>query len=78
MVQILVHFKMDDKDKIIAKLKKENEYLKSLLQMHNISFEKPKEIKRHLIDIVTVGERQYDEVPSKIKLFQNSQRRVFI
>ena len=37
---------MNDKDKIIAKLKEENEYLKSLLQMHNISFEKPKEIKQ--------------------------------
>ena len=36
---------MNDKDKIIAKLKEENEYLKSLLQIHNISFEKPKEIK---------------------------------
>lgn len=35
---------MNDKDKIIAKLKEENEYLKSLLRMHNISFEKPKEI----------------------------------
>ena len=36
--------KMNDEDKIIAKLKEENEYLKSLLRMHNISFEKPKEI----------------------------------
>ena len=46
---------MNDKDEIIAKLEEENEYLKSLLRMHNISFEKPKEIKRHLIGIVTVG-----------------------
>ena len=35
---------MNDKEKIIAKLKEEIEYLKSLLRMHNISFEKPKEI----------------------------------
>ena len=47
--------KMNNKDKIITKLKEENEYLKSLLQMRNISFEKPKKIKRHLIGIVTVG-----------------------
>ena len=54
-MQILVHFKMNDKDKIIAKPKEVNEYLRSLLRMHNISFEKSKEIKRHLIGIVTVG-----------------------
>ena len=45
--------KMNGEDKIIAKLEEENEYLKSLLRMHNISFEKQKEIKqvgeRHLI-----------------------------
>ena len=38
--------KMNNEDKIIAKLKEENEYLKSILRMHNISFEKPKEIKQ--------------------------------
>ena len=37
---------MNNEDKIIAKLKEKNEYLKSLLRMHNISFEKPKEIKQ--------------------------------
>ena len=37
---------MNDEDKIIAKLKEENDYLKSLLQIHNISFEKLKEIKQ--------------------------------
>ena len=37
---------MNDKDEIIAKLKEENEYLKSLLRMHNISFEKSKEIRQ--------------------------------
>ena len=37
---------MNDEDKIIAKLKEENDYLKSLLRIHNISFEKPKEIKQ--------------------------------
>lgn len=45
--------KMNGEDKIIAKLKGEYEYLKSFLRMHNISFEKPKEIKqvgeKHLI-----------------------------
>ena len=38
--------KINDVDKTIAKLKEENDYLKSLLRMHNISFEKPKEIKQ--------------------------------
>ena len=38
--------KVNDEDKIIAKLKEENDYLKSLLRIHNISFEKPKEIKQ--------------------------------
>ena len=47
---------MNDEDRIIAKLKEENEYLKSLLRMHNISFEKPKEIKQ-------VGERHLTEIP---------------
>ena len=38
--------KINDEDKIIAKLKEENDCLKSLLWIHNISFEKPKEIKQ--------------------------------
>lgn len=37
---------MDNKEEIIAKLKKENEYLKNLLNAHNIPFEEPKEIKQ--------------------------------
>ena len=37
---------MNGEDKKIAKLKEENDYLKSLLWIHNISFEKPKEIKQ--------------------------------
>ena len=37
---------MNNKDEIIAKLKKENEYLKNILRIHNISFEAPKEIKQ--------------------------------
>lgn len=50
-MQILVHFKkMNDKDEIIAKLKEENEYLKSLLRVHNISFEKPKE-KKYVVQL---------------------------
>ena len=52
---------MNDKDKIIAKLKEENEYLKSLLRMHNISFEKPKEIKQ-------VGERHLTDIPLEFYL----------
>lgn len=37
---------MDNKDEIILKLEKENEYLKSLLERNNISYEMPKEIKQ--------------------------------
>ena len=35
-----------DKDQIIESLKQENEYLKSLLAIHNIPYEKPKEISK--------------------------------
>ena len=37
---------MDNKDEIIAKLKRENAYLKSLLEQNGISYEEPKEIKQ--------------------------------
>ena len=36
---------MDNKDEIIAKLKRENAYLKSLLEQNGISYGEPKEIK---------------------------------
>ena len=38
---------MDNKDEIIAKLKRENAYLKSLLEQNGISYEEPKEIKQY-------------------------------
>ena len=37
---------MDNKDEIIAKLKRENAYLKSLLEQNSISYEEPKKIKQ--------------------------------
>ena len=37
---------MDNKDEIIAKLKRENAYLKSLLEQNGFSYEEPKEIKQ--------------------------------
>ena len=37
---------MDNKDEIIVKLQKENDYLKRLLEQNNISFELPKETKQ--------------------------------
>lgn len=39
---------MDNKDEIIAKLKRENAYLKSLLEQNGISYEEPKEIKQRI------------------------------
>jgi transposase len=38
---------MDNKDELIAKLKRENAYLKSLLEQNGISYGEPKEIKQY-------------------------------
>lgn len=38
---------MNNKDELIAKLERENSYLKSLLKQNGISYEEPKEIKQH-------------------------------
>ena len=38
---------MDNKDELITKLKRENAYLRTLLEQNGISYEEPKEIKRH-------------------------------
>ena len=38
---------MDNKDELIAKLERENSYLKSLLKQNGISYGEPKEIKQH-------------------------------
>ena len=41
---------MDNKDELIAKLKRENAYLRSLLEQNGISYGEPKEIK-HVVNI---------------------------
>ena len=38
---------MDNKDELIAKLKRENAYLRSLLEQNGISYGEPKEIRQH-------------------------------
>ena len=38
---------MDNKDELITKLKRENAYLRTLLEQNGISYEEPKEIKQH-------------------------------
>ncbi len=38
---------MDNKDELIAKLERENAYLKSLLEQNGISYGEPKEIEQH-------------------------------
>ena len=38
---------MDNKDELIAKLERENAYLKSLLEQNGILYEEPKEIKQY-------------------------------
>ena len=38
---------MDNKDELIAKLKRENAYLKSLLEQNGISYGEPREIKQY-------------------------------